>query len=44
MQLHSQKQLSNLELKIDNASANNQTQVYQLKGEVFELKMQNQEL
>ena len=44
MQLWGRKQLSDLELKLDNASASSQIQTDQLQVEVRELKMQNQEL
>ncbi|KAA0049656.1 hypothetical protein E5676_scaffold368G00010 [Cucumis melo var. makuwa] len=40
MQLRSQKQVSDLELKIDNASASNQAQMDQFQVEVKKLKMQ----
>lgn len=44
MHLRSQKQLQNLELLVDNASAHHQTQIDELKVEMHELITKNQEL
>uniref|UniRef100_A0A9I9E7V8 Uncharacterized protein n=1 Tax=Cucumis melo TaxID=3656 RepID=A0A9I9E7V8_CUCME len=41
--LPSQRKLSDLKLKMDNANVNNEAQLHQLKGEIMELKTHNQE-
>ncbi|KGN66596.1 hypothetical protein Csa_007620 [Cucumis sativus] len=44
MHLQSQKQLQDLELKVDNASTHHQAQSEVLKAEMQELRLHNQEL
>ena len=39
----SQRQLGDLELRMDNANVNIEAQLNQLKGEMTKLKLQNQE-
>uniref|UniRef100_A0A9I9E4L6 Uncharacterized protein n=1 Tax=Cucumis melo TaxID=3656 RepID=A0A9I9E4L6_CUCME len=43
MHLPSQRKLSDLELKMDNANIRNEVQLHQFKREMTELKTQNQE-
>ena len=43
MHLRSQKHLSNLSLKVDNANVNTKAQLNKLKGKMAKLKTKNQE-